>query len=126
MSDLEAQLSKLIRGFSAQVAGLVGEAARETLSNALGGTRMSSKAASRGAAPALSRGKGDKRPRAAIEATKARLVEFIGKNPGLRVEQLNKQLGTTTKDVALPLKKLVAEKAIKTKGQRRATAYFLK
>ncbi len=48
----------------------------------------------------------------------------MGKNPGLRIEQINKQLGTTTKSLALPIRKLVAEKRVKTKGAKRSTAYF--
>ena len=46
------------------------------------------------------------------------------KHPGLRIEQINKQLGTTTKDLALPIRKLIAEGALKTKGEKRSTAYF--
>lgn len=40
------------------------------------------------------------------------------------MEQIAKTLGTTTKELALPAKKLIAEKKIKTKGERRATKYF--
>lgn len=49
---------------------------------------------------------------------------FVAKNPGLRIEQINKQLGTTTKELALPIRKLVASGAVKTKGKRRSTSYF--
>ena len=42
----------------------------------------------------------------------------------MRIEQINKQLGTTTKDLALPIRKLVSEGALKTKGEKRSTAYF--
>ena len=51
-------------------------------------------------------------------------VEFVTKNPGLRIEQINKQLGTSTKDLALPIRKLLSEGAIKAKGKKRSTAYF--
>ena len=43
---------------------------------------------------------------------------------GLRIEQIHKELGTTTKDLALPIRKLIAEKRIKTKGQKRSTTYY--
>ena len=33
-------------------------------------------------------------------------------------------LGTKTSDLALPLKKLIADGAVDTKGARRATTYF--
>jgi hypothetical protein len=42
----------------------------------------------------------------------------------MRIEQINKQLGTTTKDLALPIRKLISEGALKTKGEKRSTQYF--
>lgn len=68
--------------------------------------------------------KGAKRPADRIESIKSHLLSYINGNPGQRVEQINKALGTTTKDVALPLKKLAAEGAVRVEGMRRATAYF--
>ena len=49
---------------------------------------------------------------------------FVTKHPGLRIEQINKQLGTSTKDLALPIRKLIADGVIKTKGKKRSTTYF--
>ena len=43
---------------------------------------------------------------------------------GLRIEEINRELGTTTKDLALPIRKLVADGMLAAKGQRRATKYF--
>ncbi len=51
------------------------------------------------------------------------LRDFILKNPGLRIEQINAKLGTKTKDVALPLHQLVASKVIASRGEKRATTY---
>jgi hypothetical protein len=45
-------------------------------------------------------------------------------NPGLRIEQINKQLGTSTKDLALPIRKMIADGTLKVKGKKRSTAYF--
>jgi len=45
-------------------------------------------------------------------------------HPGLRIEQINKELGTTTKDLALPIRKLISEAAITAKGEKRSTTYF--
>ncbi|MCB9830258.1 MAG: hypothetical protein H6806_10925 [Planctomycetes bacterium] len=70
------------------------------------------------------REKGAKRTQAELEALTTRLAAYIAKNPGLRVEQINRDLGTSTKDLALPIKKLIADKVIKSKGAKRATAYF--
>jgi len=48
----------------------------------------------------------------------------VTKKPGLRIEQINAELGTTKKDLALPIRKLLAAKAIRSTGTRRSTKYF--
>ena len=45
-------------------------------------------------------------------------------NPGQRIEQIADGMGTSTKELNLPAKKLIAGKQLKTKGQNRATQYF--
>ena len=47
-------------------------------------------------------------------------------NPGQRMEQINKALGTTTKDLQLPIRKLMSDSRIYSKGSRRVTLYFAK
>jgi predicted transcriptional regulator len=59
-----------------------------------------------------------------IAALTSRLQAFIAKNPGKRIEQIGQDLSVSTKELVLSVKKLLAAKAIKTRGQRRATAYF--
>ncbi len=48
---------------------------------------------------------------------------YVHKHPGLRIEQINKELGTTTKDLALPIKKLIAERKIAGTGDKRSRTY---
>jgi hypothetical protein len=86
---------------------------------ALGGHRPSQ--ASNG--HRVTRGKGSKRDPAALNALSEQFVKFVASNPDLRIEQINKELGTTTKDLALPIRKLIADGVIKTKGQKRSTTY---
>jgi hypothetical protein len=71
----------------------------------------------------VARGKGAKRDPAALEALSGQFIKFVSSHPGLRIEQINKELGTTTKDLALPIRKLIADGAIKTNGQKRSTTY---
>lgn len=66
---------------------------------------------------------GGKRDPAALEALQERVRVFIVEHPGLRIEQINKELGTKTKELALPIRKLLADKAIKATGQKRSTTY---
>jgi hypothetical protein len=70
------------------------------------------------------RPKGAKRPPAEIAATTARLGEYIAKNPGLGIEAIGKALAIPTSDLTLPIKKLLSDKKIIFKGERRATKYF--
>lgn len=65
-----------------------------------------------------------KRDPAALEQLSKRFVEFVGANPGLRIEQINKELGTSTGELALPIRKLIASGEIMVQGHRRATTYF--
>lgn len=76
--------------------------------------------------PTKSRAKGQKRDPKALAALTEKLGQYIAKNPGLGVEKLAAGMGVPTKDLTLPLKKLLADKALKTTGQRRGTKYFPK
>lgn len=53
-----------------------------------------------------------------------RVASFIQAHPGLRIEQINKQLGTETKDLALPLRKLIVKGVIRIRSRNRSTTYF--
>ncbi len=52
-------------------------------------------------------------------------MSFVAANPGLRIEQINRQMGTATRDLTLPIRKLVVSGAIVTKGAKRSTTYFV-
>ncbi|HEX8114384.1 MAG TPA: hypothetical protein VF516_41930 [Kofleriaceae bacterium] len=69
-------------------------------------------------------GRGAKRRPEDLEALCNQFASFVKSHPGLRIEQINKELGTTTKDLALPIRKLIAEGKVAAKGQKRSTAYF--
>lgn len=112
----------------------------ETVSAALAGARPSpGRGGRRGAAvspaavvavgrgrgrAAASREKGAKRPPDEIERLTGRLLDYVKGNPGQRIEQIADGMGTSTKELNLPAKKLIAGKQLKTKGQKRATQYF--
>jgi hypothetical protein len=70
------------------------------------------------------RSQGAKRGVDELEALSKRFVQFVHDNPGLRIEQINKQLSTTTTELALPIRKLVSSGGLTTKGQKRSTTYF--
>jgi hypothetical protein len=93
----------------------------ESLGHSNGSGSGNGKGKSAGAA---SRPRGVKRGTDELEQLSSRFAQFVHANPGLRIEQINKQLGTTTKDLALPIRKLISEGQIKVKGQKRSTTYF--
>jgi hypothetical protein len=124
MSDFQTEMNRVVEGFVSQITALARRAAIDTLESALGngGSRVGRVAKIAGAL-GRPRGKGAKRSSDELDTLSETFVEFVKANPGLRIEQINKQLGTTTKDLALPIRKLLSERAIKTKGQKRSTTY---
>jgi hypothetical protein len=69
------------------------------------------------------RRKGEKRTNAELERLTEALFREITREGGRRIEQIGVKMGVPTKDLALPVKKLLDGKRIRTKGQRRATSY---
>jgi hypothetical protein len=130
-SSVESDIRSRVEAFVEEITTMIRTSALEVVSEALGegGTRPAARGRARAVAPVASSGrrsKGAKRDPRMLQALTDRLGDYIKKNPGLRIEQIGKALGTPTKDLALPVKKLIAGKKIATKGQKRATTYFAK
>jgi len=138
-NTLDDRIRARVEQFASELADLIRESAMETVSAALAGARPSrGRGGRRSAAPvsagrsssssgrgrAASREKGAKRPPDEIERLTSRLLEYVKGNPGQRIEQIADGMGTSTKELNLPAKKLIAGKQLKTKGQKRATQYF--
>ncbi len=152
MSNVEQELQSRVNAFVAELSGLVRRAALEAVSAALGGGGASAPkkagapkkapaakkaapgkkaapvatkpAAAPKAAAASKRKPGAKRAPEEIQQTTDKLLARISQNPGERIEEIAKALGTTTKDLTLPVKKLLSDKKIRSQGTRRATKYF--
>jgi hypothetical protein len=75
-------------------------------------------------AAAPKRGAGEKRPPAELAKLTEKLGEYIKAHPGLRIEPIGKALGVPTKELTLPIKKLLAAKTIRSEGQKRSTEYY--
>jgi len=134
-NSLDDRIRARVELFASELAELIRESAMETVSVALagarpspgrGGRRAAAAAAVRGAGRgrAASREKGAKRPPDEIERLTGRLLDYVKGNPGQRIEQIADGMGTSTKELNLPAKKLIAGKQLRTKGQKRATQYF--
>ena len=133
---MKIQVQQTVQGFVARVTELARRAAIDTVTAAFAGRGARPRRAAAAAVTARGRGRlvrragrprgagGPKRTPAELEALSARFASFVQANPGLRIEQINKQLGTRTKDLALPIRKLVADGVINVQGQARSTTYF--
>jgi hypothetical protein len=123
---IESEIRSRVEAFAEELIALLRESAMDVVKDALGETAASRRGGrGRASAPRASmRPKGAKRDPNVLEALTEKLGAFIKKNPGQRIEQIGKALGTPTKELALPVKKLVAAKKISTTGQKRSTKYF--
>ena len=133
-NSLDDRIRARVEQFATELAELIRESAMETVSAALAGARPSSGRGGRRAAAPVARGgargraaareKGAKRPPDEIERLTGRLLDYVKGNPGQRIEQIADGMSTSTKELNLPAKKLIAGKQLRTKGQKRATQYF--
>jgi hypothetical protein len=117
-ANIQAALDSLVDAIRSEL--------RQEFLSALGGAPAATRGRRRGARPAAparakTRSKGAKRTPEELEALTKNVLSHIKRNPGQRVEQIAEALGTTTKELALPIIKL--GKALKTQGQRRGTKY---
>jgi hypothetical protein len=65
-----------------------------------------------------------KRRAAELRAIARAFTSFVEENPGLRMEEINLRLALETKELRLPVAKLIAGGAIRTEGAKRSRRYF--
>ncbi len=127
MSNIHDQIQHRINAFAAELEQLFRRAAIDAVSSSLG--QASPRGAAARSAPAARPGrkaasKGGKRPPAELAATVDKAAAWIKSNPGQGVEAMAKGLGLKTKQLALPIAKLLNNKTIKKRGVKRATKYY--
>jgi hypothetical protein len=140
MLDPHRKIQALIDSFVADLGEIAKQIALEQLKTAFGSVKLaplppssfsslasssaasaSSSAASASAAARRSRAR---RAQHEIEALRNKLLTVISDNPGCRAEDINSALGTRTPQIAQPLRRLVADRLVRTEGARRGTRYF--
>ena len=150
MSDAEHTIRTRVDAFVNELSDLVRQAALQAVADALKkgetGAAPARKAGRPAKAPApvetheekktsRSRGRpaaakgakrraGEKRSPAVLAHVTEQVYNHNKGNAGQGVEQIAKALGTTTKELTLPIRKLLGEKKVTSKGQKRATRYF--
>src|SRR5262245_38953462 len=130
MPELSHQISALVEQFVADVTALSRKAAMDSLSSALGtsGTmvRIGRRGPAKGATPSVvfaKLPKGAKRPADELAKVRDTVLEYVTANPGKRVEHMKAALGLETRELSLPIKKLIAEGSIRAEGHKRSTTY---
>lgn len=130
MENLREQIFQVVNNFLTTVQQLTAQhtaqVLQETFSSLNGNKQRASSTASASASASASApsSRGAKRGADELEQLSKRFFQFVQDNPGLRIEQINKQLGTTTTELALPIRKLVASGGLTVRGQKRSTTYF--
>lgn len=125
-SQIQQEINQRIEGFVSEITELARKAAYETLSSALAHgmhDQIGSRHVGLSAPPALRYRRGGKRSGNEIAAAAEALLQYIREQPGQRMELIAKAMGTSTKDLTLPIKKLLQAKKIRVEGQKRATTY---
>jgi hypothetical protein len=128
------QIRSRVEEFVDELSSLIRQSAMDTVAQVLGGVGSGSTggrgrrgAGARAAAVeprGRARAKGAKRSQDELERLTGRLLTYVKANAGQRIEQIAKGMGVSTRELNLPAKKLLANKSLKTKGQKRATQYF--
>ncbi len=129
MLDPHRKIQALIDSFVAELGEIAKHIALEQLKTAFATAKLAplpprSSAPAAAPAPASGRQSRSRRGQREIEALRSRLLTVIGDNPGCRAEDINSALGTRTPQIAQPLRRLVADRLVRTEGVRRGTRYF--
>ena len=134
-TTIEDQIQARVEDFATELSTLVRQAAMEAVSGALNGTatatRPSRKAKPgrpRAAGKATRKAAGGKRIRRTTEDLEKlgdKLVSFVGKNPGSRLEVISAGVGIASGELKKPVADLLAAKQLKKTGQKRGTAYWV-
>lgn len=130
MAELDERMRARIDAFVAELTALVRQATFEKLAAALESPHAArsnvtgSNVTGSNGEP-LGRSGAGKRSAPEIEAQCARILAFVSKHPGQGAEAIAQGLGTSPRGLTLALKRLLANRQIARKGQKRATRYFV-
>ncbi len=114
--DVEKELRHCIESFVMDLDVLMRQAALDAIEETFGGS---------GLATGRTR-PGSKRTAAELEQLQGSLLETITLHPGLRIEALSEVMNVPSRDLTLPIRKLIGARKIRKKGQKRATSYFVR
>lgn len=124
---MQNDIRTLVNDFTTQLEQTIRRMALEQVLEALGGGgtpfsrgpgRPRKNAAARPAP------KGGKRDAASLDEMGAAILAFVQANPGLGAIEIAEAVKSDVGTVRLPIQKLLADRKLRTQGQRRGTKYF--
>jgi len=113
MNSIEDEVNRAVENLVAQLVDLGYRAARERLQSI--GRSIASGSGNAGS---------PRRDPADLASLSARFMAHVQAHPGLHLEEINEELGTTRKDLRLPIRRLLADGRLVTRGQSRRTTYY--
>ncbi len=126
-NQLNQQIQERIQDLAREIQLIVRRSLLDTLKGALdesgGARRVGRPRGARRATGLPRKSRGGRRSSTDVESIAAALESHIRANPGQTVTEIVRALGSSAKELRLPLQKLIAAKAIHTTGQRRGTRY---
>jgi len=124
MPTLDTEIRNRVESFVSEISSLIRQAALDAAVDALRGQGSSSyTGAKRGPKPGKKQSGRVRRTEAQIQQTMSKVLSYVEAHPASRAEEIRAELNLTSPQTADSLKRLVAEKSLKSKGERRATAY---
>jgi len=124
MSDVHDRIEECIEAFAADMSEIVRRVAFDSVSRALAGQPAIAPAATSASGRGGMQRNGTKRTRDQIARTIIALENHLRATPGRRMEELSGDLGLSSRELALPLRRLVETGRVRAEGQKRATRYF--
>ena len=142
MPSLRSQLDALAANFASQIIAALQATSLHELVSAEGGSRTVAKGrrgpVAKGGggqpdplpSPPQSRGKGGRLRRRSAEEIAKTLEKIVllvkAHKDGMRAEEIRSKLGMESKEMPRILREGIAKKKFSTKGQKRATTYFVR
>ncbi len=141
-SELDREIRSRIESFLGDLSALVKRSALASITSVLGQADATAGAVAAGVrrgpgrprksgvpsplvAPTKKPGaKRGRRPSAQVEQAGAMMLELVKAKPGLRLEEIARELKASTKVLKLPALKMVKARVLRTEGQKRGTKYF--
>lgn len=126
-SKTDSEIRACVERFVAELHTLVQKATVESVLEAVSGSTWAP--ARRGPGRPRKTGLGAKpgkrirRSTSAVDKSGDAALSYVAANPNCSVGEIGAALGMSTKDLRLPLQKLLSEGKVKTSGQKRGTRY---